>query len=61
MSYLDVTTVTNSVYDAISEPNIGFADVILPSSHRIYLSPRPALPWPSWKQSWWGSSTRISG
>jgi chromosome partitioning protein len=32
MSYLDVTQVTRSVYDAISEPNCGFADVIQPSS-----------------------------
>jgi chromosome partitioning protein len=32
MSYLDVTQVTRSVYDAIAEPNVGFADVILPSS-----------------------------
>jgi chromosome partitioning protein len=32
MSYLDVATVTRSVYDAISEPNVGFADVILPST-----------------------------
>ncbi len=32
MSYLDVATVTRSVYDAIAEPNIGFADVILPSA-----------------------------
>jgi chromosome partitioning protein len=32
MSYVDVTQVTRSVYDAIAEPNIGFADVILPSS-----------------------------
>jgi chromosome partitioning protein len=33
MSYLDVSQVTRSVYDAISEPNVGFADVILPSTH----------------------------
>jgi chromosome partitioning protein len=32
MSYLDVTAVSRSVYDAISEPNVGFADVILPST-----------------------------
>ena len=32
MSYLDVTGVSRSVYDAISEPNVGFADVILPST-----------------------------
>jgi len=32
MSYLDVTQVTRSVYDAIAEPNVGFAEVIFPSS-----------------------------
>jgi chromosome partitioning protein len=32
MSYLDVTQVSRSVYDAIAEPNCGFADVILPST-----------------------------
>ena len=32
MSYLDVPTVTRSVYDAIAEPNCAFADVILPST-----------------------------
>jgi chromosome partitioning protein len=32
MSYLDVTAVSKSVYDAISEPNVTFSDVILPST-----------------------------
>jgi chromosome partitioning protein len=32
MSYLDVTQVSRSVYDAIAEPNIGFAEVIIQSS-----------------------------
>jgi chromosome partitioning protein len=32
MSYIDVAGVSRSVYDAISEPNVGFADVILPST-----------------------------
>ena len=32
MSYLDVTTITKSVYDAITEPGVTFADVILPST-----------------------------
>ncbi|MEO7275397.1 MAG: ParA family protein [Vicinamibacterales bacterium] len=40
MSYLDVRTVTRSVYDAISEPNVGFADVILPSSQpNLFVAP----------------------
>ena len=40
MSYLDVTTVTRSVYDAISEPNVGFADVILPSTQpNLFVAP----------------------
>ena len=32
LSYLDVAAVSRSVYDAISEPNVTFADVILPST-----------------------------
>jgi chromosome partitioning protein len=32
MSYVDVTQITRSVYDAISEPDCGFADVIQPST-----------------------------
>ena len=32
MSYLDVTQVTRSVYDAIAEPNVGSPEVIVPSS-----------------------------
>jgi chromosome partitioning protein len=32
MSYLDVGVVSRSVYDAISEPNVTFQDVILPST-----------------------------
>ena len=40
MSYLDVTAVTRSVYDAISEPNVGFADVILPSTQpNLFVAP----------------------
>jgi chromosome partitioning protein len=32
MSYVDVAGVSRSVYDAISEPNVGFADIIVPST-----------------------------
>ncbi len=32
MSYLDVGSVSRSVYDAIAEPNVTFSDVILPST-----------------------------
>jgi chromosome partitioning protein len=40
MSYLDVTKVTRSVYDAIAEPNVGFADVILPSNQpNLFVAP----------------------
>jgi chromosome partitioning protein len=40
MSYLDVTQVTRSVYDAIAEPNCGFADVILPSTQpNLFVAP----------------------
>ena len=31
MSFLDMTTVQRSVYDAISDPTVTMADVILPS------------------------------
>jgi chromosome partitioning protein len=33
MSYLDVAQVSRSVYDAISDPACGFADIIIPSTH----------------------------
>jgi chromosome partitioning protein len=40
MSYLDVTQVSRSVYDAIAEPNCGFADVIVPSTlPNLYVAP----------------------
>jgi chromosome partitioning protein len=40
MSYLDVTTIARSVYDAITEPNVGFADVILPSTQpNLWVAP----------------------
>ena len=41
MSYLDVTQVTRSVYDAISEPDCGFAEVIQPSTTmpNLYVAP----------------------
>ncbi len=32
MSYLDVAQVSRSVYDAISDPNVGFSDIIIPST-----------------------------
>jgi chromosome partitioning protein len=32
MSYLDVTQITRSVYDAIVEANVSFADIIVPST-----------------------------
>ena len=40
MSYLDISTVEHSVYDAIMEPNLGFADVIKPSSQpNLWVAP----------------------
>src|SRR5574338_1417593 len=40
MSYVDVTQVTRSVYDAIADPNCGFADVILPSTQEnLFVAP----------------------
>jgi chromosome partitioning protein len=40
MSYLDVTQVSRSVYDAISDPQCGFADVILPSTQpNLFVAP----------------------
>jgi chromosome partitioning protein len=40
MSYVDVGQVSRSVYDAISDPTVGFADVILPSTHpNLFVAP----------------------
>jgi chromosome partitioning protein len=40
MSYVDVTQVTRSVYDAIADPACGFADVILPSTQEnLFVAP----------------------
>ncbi len=40
MSYLDVTKITRSVYDAITESNVGFADVIVPSTQpNLWVAP----------------------
>jgi chromosome partitioning protein len=40
MSYLDVGQVARSVYDAISDPQVGFADVIHPSTHpNLFIAP----------------------
>jgi len=42
MSYLDVTQVTRSVYDAIAEKDVTFEDVILPSTNQPNLWVAPA-------------------
>jgi chromosome partitioning protein len=40
MSYVDATTITRSVYDAIAEPNCTFADVIVPSTQaNLWVAP----------------------
>jgi chromosome partitioning protein len=40
MSYVDVGQVSRSVYDAISDPQIGFGDIILPSTHpNLFVAP----------------------
>jgi chromosome partitioning protein len=40
MSYLDVGQVSRSVYDAISDPQVGFADIITPSTHpNLFVAP----------------------
>ena len=40
MSYLDVAQVSRSVYDAISDPQVGFAEIILPSTHpNLFVAP----------------------
>jgi chromosome partitioning protein len=40
ISYLNVAQVTRSVYDAIAEPNCGFADIILPSTQpNLFIAP----------------------
>jgi chromosome partitioning protein len=42
MSYLDVTTIQRSVYDAIAEQNVTFEDVILPSAQQPNLWVAPS-------------------
>ena len=42
MSYLDVTQVTRSVYDAIAEKDVTFEDVILPSTTQANLWVAPS-------------------
>ncbi len=40
MSYLDITTVERSVYDAILDPDVGFPDVVKPSSQpNLWVAP----------------------
>ena len=40
MSYLDVSSVTRTVYDAITEKDVGFADIILPSTQpNLWVAP----------------------
>src|SRR4029078_5418534 len=40
MSYIDATTITRSVYDAIAEPNCTFQDVIVPSTQpNLWIAP----------------------
>jgi len=40
MSYIDVTAITRSVYDAIAEPNCTFGDVIVPSTQpNLWIAP----------------------
>ncbi|HVL66437.1 MAG TPA: ParA family protein [Vicinamibacterales bacterium] len=40
MSYLDVASVSRSVYDAITEKDVGFADIILPSTQpNLWVAP----------------------
>jgi len=40
MSYLDVGQVSRSVYDAISDPQCTFADIVLPSTHpNLFVAP----------------------
>jgi chromosome partitioning protein len=40
MSYLDVGQITRSVYDAISDPQCTFGDVIIPSTHpNLFVAP----------------------
>jgi chromosome partitioning protein len=40
LSYIDVTQVTRSVYDAVAEPNCGFADIIIPGPQpNLFIAP----------------------
>ncbi len=56
MSFLDMTQVTKSVYDAISDSAVSLADVIVQSPVR-----RRGLRWPSSRRSWSARWTRTSG
>jgi chromosome partitioning protein len=42
MSFLDVTQITRSVYDAIAEKDVSFEDVVLPSTNQPNLWVAPA-------------------
>src|SRR6478752_5916974 len=42
MSYVDVTQVTRSVYDAIAEKDVTFDDVLLPSPNQPHLWVAPS-------------------
>jgi chromosome partitioning protein len=40
MSYLDIAEVTRSVYDAVTEDSVGFADVLMPSKQKnLWVAP----------------------
>ncbi|MGC4082057.1 MAG: AAA family ATPase [Vicinamibacterales bacterium] len=61
MSFLDMSLVTRSVYDAIAESDRRHPGrrpaVAAREPRRLH---RRALLSPSWKRSWWGRWTRIS-
>ena len=63
MSYLDVTTVTRSVYDAIAEKDVTLRrrDPAVDATSRTCGSRRRGSRWRSSSPSWSGRSTRISG
>ena len=61
MSYLDVGTVTRTVYDAITEPTWASPTSSCRPRSRTCSSRRRASRWRSSSRSWWGSWTRTSG
>src|SRR5580700_9354318 len=60
MSFLDMSEVTRSVYDAVSEPAFALRDVVLARRSRTSSWRHRGSRWPSSRRSWWGRWTPTS-